>query len=244
MAIGVIGVPLVDRALLERITEEPVLLRTLHYVRESMVGDMGHDFSHICRVLSNAWEIHYVEGGDASILIAAVLLHDIKNYPKGHPKAKSSSSVSARVAGEFLLKEHFPREKIGAVQDAIVCHSFSKGLVAKTLEGKILQDADRLDALGAVGIARVFAVAGSRGAEVALYNNDDPLGHAGREHDDGKYVIDHFFTKLFRLPALMHTAMGREIAEQRVALMRQYLEVLEREVDFSLERHLSMLDGV
>lgn len=220
----------------ELIQENGVLTGVLQTLR-TVKGDGAHDLSHIARVLSNAWQILLCEGGDPEVVIAAVLLHDIKNLPKGHPQAKSSSSLSARFAGQLLAERGFAPAKIANVQDAIVCHSFSRGLKPKTLEGKILQDADRLDALGAVGVARTFYTAGVHGG--SLYHPQDPLGRRGRPLDDVRYSVDHFLIKIVRLPEMMQTATGKRMAQERLAVVEQFLEVLEREIDTPTERLLA-----
>lgn len=221
--------------LYDHIRGHRVLLRIVEHIRQ-VPGDGAHDLSHIARVLSNAWQIGRCEGGDPDVIVAAVLLHDIKNLPKGHPQAKASSSLSARYAGNLLSDLGFSPEKIANVQDAIVCHSFSKGLKPKTLEGKILQDADRLDALGAIGVARTFYIAGTHGA--SLYEPKDPLGRSGRPLDDVRYSTDHFLIKIFRLPDLMQTETGKLMAQERLTVVKQFLDILEREVDPPTERFL------
>ncbi|RQW80581.1 MAG: phosphohydrolase, partial [Methanothrix sp.] len=104
---------------------------------------------------------------------------------------------------------------------------FSKGIVPKTLEAKILQDADRLDAMGAIGIARVFMTGGTLGR--ALYNPDDPFCRA-REPEDGLWNLDHFYRKLLKLEAGMHTKTARQMAEKRADVLRRYLLDLEEEI--------------
>ncbi len=106
-------------------------------------------------------------------------------------------------------------------------HSFSAGFEATTLEAKILADADRLDALGAIGIARTFAVGGQLGR--ALCHPGDPLA-TSREPDDAVYGVDHFYCKLLKLKDMFYTSEGRRVAEARDAFMRHYLEVLADEV--------------
>lgn len=215
---------------------KPVLHTVLAWLKKEAPADAAHDSSHVLRVLNSAWDIAQTEGGDLEIIVAATLLHDAKNLPKGHPKAKSSSSLSAEFAVALLRDAGFPEDKLPVVYDAIVCHSFSKGLVPSSLEGKVLQDADRLDALGAIGIARLFACTGERGGQ--LYCPGDPLGRTDREIDDKAYGVDHFRKKLFLLPGLMQTETGRRLAEERVAIMHQYLDVLEREINPPLEQKL------
>jgi uncharacterized protein len=218
------------------IQRHPTLVKVVRYVREETPSDSAHDFSHFSRVLSNALMIMQKEGGDLEIVIAAALLHDIKNLPKDHPQAKSSSSLSAQHAGIILEGYGFPKEKIAKVKDAILCHSFTRGLQPRWLEGKILQDADRLDGLGAIGVARAFAVGGSLSRSV--YHPQDPFARLERELDDKSFTVDHFYRKLFQLPDLMQTATGRQMAIDRIEVMHQYLDVLEREINPALDHFL------
>jgi uncharacterized protein len=225
-----------EYTLRQYITENECLTKVVRYVKESSHSDTAHDFSHFARVLSNAALIAQKEGGDLDIIIASALLHDIKNLPKGHPQAKSSSSLSAQHAAKVLIEFGFPKEKIAIVQDAILCHSFTRGLKPKTLEGKILQDADRLDGLGAIGIARVFSVGGSNNR--AIYHSEDPFGRTARELDDKMFCVDHYFKKLFKLSDLMQTETGRQLALERIEVMHQYLDVLEREINCPFDAFL------
>lgn len=225
--------PPTDFELFEKIQNHTQLKQIISHVRETAPIDVAHDLSHLCRVLSNVLQIFQQEGGDFDTLVAATLLHDLKNLPKSDAKSKSSSSLSAKHAGEFLRSIDFPKEKIPGIKDAILCHSFTVGLEPKTLEGKILQDADRLDALGAIGVARVFAVSGAMGR--SIYHPKDPLGRSGRPMDDLNYSLDHFFRKLFTLADKMHTPTAQQMAYHRAEIMRQYLDVLEREMNPALE---------
>jgi len=137
---------------LEQILKTVELL--LHY------QSPAHDFQHILRVYRNAEMISKKEQGvDLDIVLAAALLHDLVVYPKGSMKAKHSADESADIAKK-ILSEHnyYSSEKIEKIACAIRTHSYSKSLISSTLEGKILQDADRMDALGAIGIARTFSV--------------------------------------------------------------------------------------
>src|SRR5919197_2015014 len=146
----------------------------------------AHDFQHILRVYKNAEMISKQEEYvDLDIILAAALLHDLVVYPKGSSKTINSPDDSAEIAKKILLEyKNYPREKIEKVADALRTHSYSKRLVPQTLEGKILQDADRLDAIGAIGIARTFSVGGSENR--SLYNLTDPFYETDRELNDTK----------------------------------------------------------
>ena len=136
----------------------------------------AHDFHHVLRVYKNAEMISKQEKGsvDLDVVFAAAMSHDLVVYPKGGIKTINSADDSAEIAKKILLEyKNYPREKIEKVADAIRTHSYTKKLVPRSLEGKILQDADRLDAIGAIGIARTFSVGGSENR--SLYNPTDPF---------------------------------------------------------------------
>ncbi|HKU48724.1 MAG TPA: HD domain-containing protein [Nitrososphaera sp.] len=192
--------------------------------------DPGHDFEHITRVYRNAEFIGQKEGADMEILLAAVLLHDLVVYPKGSAKSAKSADDSADMAEKILQGYGWPKDRIDRTCYCIRTHSYSKGLVPATLEGKILQDADRLDALGAIGIARTFSVGGSE--QRAFYNPDDPFWNTGRDPDDRQWTLDHFQAKLLKLEGSMHTQTAKAQARDRTAFMEQFLKQLKREIRY------------
>jgi uncharacterized protein len=190
--------------------------------------DPAHDLQHILRVYKNAELIGKREGADIEVLLAAVLLHDIVVYPKGSGKSSKSADDSADMAEKILKGYGVSKEKMDRISYCIRTHSYSRRLVPATLEGKILQDADRLDALGAIGIARTFSVGGSE--DRMFYNLDDPFWKTGREPDDQQWTLDHFQAKLLRLKDSMHTKAAQEMAEERTRFMRQFIEQLKKEL--------------
>lgn len=190
--------------------------------------DPAHDFHHIMRVYKNAEIIGWREGTNMEILLPAVLLHDLVIYPKGGVKSSKSSDESATLAENILQKYGYPLDQIDQICYCIRVHSYSKRLVPVSLEGKILQDADRLDALGAIGIARMFSVGGSENR--AFYRDDDPFCRSTRELDDSQWTLDHFQTKLLRLKDLMHTKTAKKIAEQRTKFMLLFIKQLQKEI--------------
>jgi len=127
-------------------------------VKELTKNDSAHDFTHIMRVYKNAQKICKQEKINEKLILSAVLLHDIVFYSKSDKLSKMSSIESAKKSKLILKKYNYSKEEITIISDAIRDHSFSQKKTPKTIEGKILQDADRLDALGAIGIARVFAL--------------------------------------------------------------------------------------
>lgn len=190
--------------------------------------DPAHDFQHIMRVYKNAETIGRSEGADMEILLPAVLLHDLVVYPKGSAKTSKSADDSADLAEKWLQSYGYPQDKIDRISYCIRTHSYSKRLVPTTREGKILQDADRLDALGAIGIARTFSVGGSE--KRAFYNPADPLWKSGRELNDREWTLDHFQTKLLRLKKSMHTKTAREMAQERARFMELFIRQLQKEI--------------
>jgi uncharacterized protein len=190
-------------------------------------NDPAHDFEHIMRVYKNAQIITKKEGANPKIVLAAVLLHDIISYSKSDPRSKNSSVESAKEAQKILPKYGYNQNEIKMISDAIRDHSFSKGIVPQTLEGKVLQDADRLDAIGAVGIARAFSVGGTEGR--VFYNSQDPFC-VRRSPDDTKWTVDHFYKKLLLLDRKMNTKTAKIEAKKRINIMKQFLEHLENEI--------------
>jgi uncharacterized protein len=190
--------------------------------------DPAHDLQHILRVYKNAELIGKREGADMEVLLAAVLLHDIVVYPKGSAKSSKSADDSADMAEKILKGYGVSKEKIDRISYCIRTHSYSRRLVPATLEGKILQDADRLDALGAIGIARTFSVGGSE--DRMFYNPVDPFWKTGRKPDDWQWTLDHFQAKLLRLKDSMHTKAAQEMAEERTRFMEQFIEQLKKEL--------------
>jgi uncharacterized protein len=190
-------------------------------------NDGAHDASHLARVWRNA-EALLADHPEANrlVVMAACYLHDLVNLPKNHPERAQASRRSARLARHQLAWLGFPPELLDAVAHAIEAHSFSAGIDAETIEAKIVQDADRLDALGAVGLARVFYVSGQLGRPLA--HPDDPLAQA-RPLDDTAYALDHFAVKLSALPGMMQTAAGRRLAEQRVGRLLEFRAAFAQE---------------
>ena len=190
--------------------------------------DASHDINHVRRVMRTALQIAASEGqADETVIIAAAYLHDIVNLPKNHPDRASASARSAEAAGPILFDLGVDAQRIAAARHAILTHSFSANIVPETLEARAIQDADRLEALGAIGIARVFAIAGQLGG--GLFDGSDTFAKS-RQLDDRRYAVDHFAVKLFKLPQTMQTKAGRAIADQRAEVMRDFLRQLGEEV--------------
>ena len=196
-------------------------------VKEIMKNDPAHDFQHVLRVYRNAENICKKERIDNKLVLCAALLHDLISYPKSDNRSKLSSVQSAKKSKELLEKYDFLENEIKIICDAIQDHSFSQNKIPTTIEGKILQDADRLDALGSIGLARVFATSGSLNR--SFYNPDDPFCKY-RIPDDGVWAIDHFFQKLLKLEDLMNTKSGKIEARKRTLVLKSFLKQLKREI--------------
>ena len=160
-------------------------------------GDDGaHDLAHIRRVWANARRISAEEGGDIDVLAAAVLLHDCVHVEKSSPLRGQASRLAAERAAAILAGHGWDAAVVARVAHAIEAHSFSAAIRPESLEARVLQDADRLDAIGYIGIARCFYTAGRMGS--ALYHDADPAA-VGRLLDDRAFALDHFRAKLLQL---------------------------------------------
>lgn len=190
--------------------------------------DGAHDLGHLRRVWANCQTIAMDEpGADLQVLLPAAIFHDAVNLPKTHPDRAQASQASAKVAVDWLGTQAYPADKLDAVAHAIAAHSFSAGIEPTTVDARILQDADRLEALGALGIARMFHVAGATGG--LLFDADDPLARH-RPLNDRSFALDHLEVKLFRIVDTMKTATGRRIAEERAEWMASFRSRLLREI--------------
>lgn len=204
-----------------------VLEKLQKEVRKKISNDPAHDFDHIMRVYKNAEKLAKKEKANTKLVLCAALLHDIVNYPKSDKRSKNSSTQSAMSAKKILSKYSLTNSEIKIITDAIRNHSFSKNKKPKTIEGKILQDADRLDAIGAIGIARAFAVSGAE--KKSFYNKVDPFC-SKRKPDDTKWAIDHFYRKLLKLEKLMNTKSAKIEAKKRTKILENFLSELKLEI--------------
>ncbi len=197
----------------------------IEYWSSQKKEDAAHDLEHFKRVAYTAQQIAHLEttSSDPLILLAAAYFHDLVNLPKNHPQRHLASRHSADKAKTILMKAGFPNKKIPAVCHAIQAHSFSAQIEPLTLEAKIIQDADRLEALGAIGILRTFYISSRMGS--SPYDPLDPLAKM-RPLDDGTFALDHFACKLFKLPDHMQTLGGRQIAQDRSKFLQRFVEEL------------------
>lgn len=199
------------------------LLKSVPYT----AADGSHDASHILRVWQNVQRISREEGGDQTILVAATILHDCVPVAKESAQRSSASALAAKRSAEVLDGLGWADSDIKHVCHAIEAHSFSACIEPQTVEAKVLQDADRLDAIGHIGIARCFYVAGRMGN--ALYDPADPLA-VNRRLDDRQFALDHFRTKLLRLMSSFQTDTGRALAAERHEVTRDFVDGLCAEI--------------
>lgn len=188
--------------------------------------DPGHDLAHALRVA--LWTVRI--GGDAidrRRAIAAALLHDIVNVPKNDPARARASELCATEARRILPEYGFDTDAIDEIANAIRDHSFSRGAVPVSALGNALQDADRLEALGAIGIMRCVSCGTQMGA--TYFDAADPWAER-RELDDMAYSVDHFFTKLLGLHRTFRTDAGRQEALRRTETLRSFLGALSHEL--------------
>ena len=190
-------------------------------------SDPAHDFLHVQRVVQMAYRLCQLENANWNVVMPAAFLHDYINIPKNDPRRKSASRLSAEAASEYLKSINYPLEYLADIEHAIEAHSFSANKQPETLEAKILQDADRLDSLGAVGVARLFAT--STLMTRPFYDSQDPWAKS-RDLEDKCYAIDHFYTKILKLTDLLKTTAAKEEGAKRLAFVKVYLEQLKQEI--------------
>jgi len=188
--------------------------------------DPSHDLDHALRVLGNAECIAQSEGGDLEVIIPAGLFHDAVNYSKDDPRAKYAAEESARVVREILEKfPDYDREKIARVERAVIEHSYSNGIRPESLDSKIVQDADRLEATGAISIMRTFCSTGQMRRK--FYNPEDPFCE---QREPSNYAVDLFYKRLLKVRDLMNTETAKRLAENRTRFLYDFLEQLREEI--------------
>ena len=196
--------------------KQEILTLTQAYIKKTFLDEgTGHDYFHIERVVVNAKKILETENADSFLVELAAWTHDIGDYKLHDGVDKSEELITA-----FLQSIQVENDTINKVLEIVSQVSFSKGNTPTTIEAKIVQDADRLDAIGAVGIARCFAYGGSVGN--ILYNPYDSSKDASS--------VQHFYDKLFKLKDLMNTETAKQIAESRNKYMENFIEEFYNEV--------------
>ncbi len=191
-------------------------------------GDGAHDLSHLHRVWGNAKAIHLEEGGDLEALAAAVLLHDCVHVPKDSPLRAKAAGLAAEQARIALTVLEWSGDRIGLVAGAIESHSYSAGVRPSSLEGRILQDSDRLDAIGYIGIARCFYTAGQMSS--SLYDLSEPEAIL-RTLDDRHFALDHFPKKLMKLAEGFQTRTGARLSQERQQTLLNFYRGFLKEIE-------------
>ncbi len=189
--------------------------------------DPAHDWPHIGRVAATAKKLAQGQDVQLECILAAVYCHDIVNLPKNHPDRSRASEMAAEKAEPMLKEVGFSPEEIAITKAAIIEHSFSRGLKPSSMESAIVQDSDRLDSLGAIGILRCASV--NTLMKSKYYDPFDPFAES-RPLDDKSFMVDHYFVKLFKLPELMQTEAGKKEGFVRIEYMKKFLERLGQEI--------------
>ncbi|NRP13194.1 hypothetical protein XMM379_000652 [Aliiroseovarius sp. xm-m-379] len=190
--------------------------------------DSGHDLAHADRVWANAQQIAAGEQlAQRDQLMAACYLHDLVTLPKNDPERHRASTLSAEAAAPLLMGLDFSPQEVAEICHAIAAHSFSAGIPCETALARVVQDADRIESLGAIGLARCFAVSGALGR--SLFHPSDPFA-TDRTLNDTAFALDHFPQKLLKLPDQMQTETGRKLARQRADILRRFLQDLAQEL--------------
>ncbi len=211
---------------LERLRREwePQIVR---FIAGQPGGDPGHGLVHLRRVVATALALAQAEAARLDVVLPAAWLHDCVPVAKDSSDRPRASRLAAAQAVAFLQAAGYPENALPQIAHAIEAHSYSAGIPPRTIEARVVQDADRLDALGAIGVARCIAVGSALGRP--LYEADDPFCER-RAPDDSGASVDHFYTKLLKLAATMQTEAGRKEAERRTAFIRAFIEQLRSEI--------------
>ena len=201
--------------------------RIVRFISEQPGGDPGHGLVHLKRVVGTAVALAASEGARMDVVLPAAWLHDCVHVAKDAPERRRASQLAAAHASEFLERAGYPADCLPGIRHAIEAHSYSAGIPPRTVEARVVQDADRLDALGAIGIARCIAVGAVLGR--SLYEPGDPFCDR-RAPDDSGASVDHFYSKLLKLAGTMQTEAGRKEAGRRTEFLRTFLAQLRSEI--------------
>ena len=218
---------------LETIPREPEVLTKIYQEVEQRftgVDDLAHGWEHVSRVYHLALYIAEQEGANQFIVGMAALMHDLgRAAPQNN--TTHHADLSAQLATELLNAYRVPQDMQEAILHAIIAHSFSRNVEPRTLEARVVRDADRLDGLGAAGIIR-WAITGTirRDAQTKTYHPTDPFAEQ-HAPDDHKYMLDHFYSKLLKLSDAMTTKTGSQLSQHRTAFMLTFLHELQEELD-------------
>ena len=201
--------------------------RFRQFVASRPGADPGHGLVHLERVVATAVRLAVEEQARLEIVLPAAWLHDCVHVAKNSPNRGRASQLAAEQAEKFLREAGYPPMHLPEIRHAIEAHSYSAGIDPRTIEAKVVQDADRLDALGAIGVARCIAVGAALGRP--LYEPKDPFC-TSRAPDDNGASVDHFYSKLLKLAGTMQTDAGRKEADRRAAFVHAFIAQLETEI--------------
>jgi len=194
---------------------EKIRKRSEEFLRHS-----HHSKSHVERVYNLALRIAKEENADLDVVKAAALLHDVARALEDEGKIDDHAAEGAKMARKLLEEVNFPREKIDKIIHCIEVHRFRKNVKVESLEAKILQDADRLDIIGAIGIARVFARGGWENMPI-----HDPSIPPKKKYDGRSLTsVNHIYEKILKVKDTFNTAAAKKIAEERHKFVEQFLE--------------------
>jgi uncharacterized protein len=214
--------------------------------QQMLSADSGHGIDHVRRVVENAKRIGSVEGACPDIFLPAAWLHDCVVVPKNSSERSKASTLAANHAEDFLVSIGYPSDRISPIGHCIRSHSFSANIPCETIEAKVVQDSDRLEAVGAIGLARCLMTGGSMGQR--LYHPEQPFP-SDRHPRDTEQSVDHFYSKLLGLHKTMQTNSGRTEAKKRTQFLIDFLRHLADEIgsdpdDFEKTlTHFQMQDG-
>lgn len=205
--------------------DNEIILKTVNYVKKKLSGESsGHDWWHVYRVWNLGKKIAISEKADLDVVELTCLLHDISDWKFND----GDDNIGPKLAREYLEKINVKRKVIDSVSNLIKNLSFKGANVENsiiTLEGKCVQDADRLDAMGAIGIGRTFAYGSYMGREMHNPNIKPVLANSFDEYKkNGLTTINHFYEKLLLLKNRMNTLTGKKLAEGRHKFMELYLK--------------------
>jgi uncharacterized protein len=203
---------------------------TIEQAREYYCGaESAHDFDHVLRVLALAEHLARIEDANVEIVHAAALLHDIARADEDETRGDDHAQMGADRARAILLARGATPEQADAVAHAIAAHRFRGSTPPQTLEAKILFDADKLDSIGAIGVARAYAIAGA--LNQPLWSPVAPDAVATRNQRNSNHsAVAEFVVKLSKVRERMFTASARKIADERHVYMANFFARLEREV--------------
>jgi uncharacterized protein len=201
------------------------------WVTEQMfTADSGHGIDHVRRVVENAVRIGDAEKANPDVFMPAAWLHDCVTVSKSSSQRAMASTLAAQSAERFLYGINYPSDLRAQIAHCIKAHSYSAAIKCETLEAKVVQDADRLEALGAVGLARCLMTGGV--LRHKIYHPDSPFPF-DRLPKENEYTVDHFFAKLVGLQHSMQTASGRSEARRRTEFLIIFLRQLAEEIGCS-----------